>query len=178
MRGLAVVMAAALALAAAGARAEDLPIDKLSIEETFAFLAGGVNDQGVLSFEAHTDENGERVLTQRITVENAHAHGDTKRCTFTTHRHVTEDGAVTEDQDIAIPLRHARAVRIAPWSAVALRGKPLPRGQTLTTTPQIWVLEIDRDDGGAAWLDFADHAGADQAADAVRHIKYLCDAHR
>jgi hypothetical protein len=182
MRGAVVAIAASAALSAGVAHAEDLPIDKLSLAETFEFLTNGMNNQGALQYQVHL-LNPDTGIDQHQdqTSEVTRAHGDLKRCALAYHRHVTHRGSMTDarDDDIDIVLKHASAVRIMTYRDGILRTAPSEahRGE-LSITPEIWELVVERSDGPVIWIDFADRTGADQAADAVRHIKYLCDAHR
>ncbi len=178
MRALALIVAG-IALSAASARAEELPIDKLSLEETFQFLTNGLTEQGVVRFEARDlDASADSLGVRAHTSEVWSAAGDAKTCKLMVSMRRTDGGKLVQNDVTTLALRRTAAVRVGPWSVFARRASEAPAGRGLATTPDVWRMIVEGDDGRQTAFDFYDRTGADQAADAIRHAKYLCDARR
>jgi hypothetical protein len=165
------------ACGAAPASAAGPDFNRMSLAETLDFLQGAVMSQGLVAWEARAhDSNKRQDWTYRRSVESSDFSLDLAGCQFSFHYKVTTDGRVSTEVDGGIPFRLVNAVETMNESQ-RLRKVDAQAGHptwSSTTSPEIYVVDVFRNDGQENVLSFYDKGVADQAADAIEHARALC----
>jgi hypothetical protein len=152
-----------------------------TLSDTFDLIRNAIVAEGAVEWEGFVHDSNppsgqQSDWTYQRRIETSNFSYDLDNCFFDFHYKVITDGSVSSEVDGGVPLRKARIIKVA-TEAQLVSQRDAQNGHPAWSSrlqPQIYDVDVIRDDGTENVFSFYDSSTANHVSDLFEHAASLC----